>query len=94
MTRKTFYATLAPQSRFNIKNNMSNKHDWISPLRAIASQNYDSGHGYQVFVECYTKADWIDLVEAFETFEAAQAFVHRLARILTERHDDARAEIL
>ena len=72
---------------------MSNKHDWIARLKAIASQNYDLGHGYQVFVECYDTADWFDMIEDCETFAAAEELTHRIARIHTDRYEEARAEI-
>lgn len=70
-----------------------NKHDWIRDLKAIASENYEQGYGWQVFIECYDSHDWWELVEGFETFEAASEYAHRLARILTEQCDDIRSEI-
>jgi hypothetical protein len=72
---------------------MNNTQDWIARLKAIASENYDLGYGYQVFIECYDGADWADLVEDCETFAAAEALMHRVARIHTDRYEEARAEI-
>jgi hypothetical protein len=72
---------------------MNNKQDWIARLKAIASENYELGYGYQVFIECYDNSDWLDLVEDCETFAAAKALMHRVAGIHTDRYEEARAEI-
>jgi len=71
-----------------------NTQEWIEKLKAIASRNYAEGYGWQVFVECYTNDEWDRLVSDFGTYSEAEAFVHRLARIMTERNEDACSEIL
>ncbi len=94
LTRKALYGILTARSQFNKKNNMNNKQDWIARLKAIASENYELGYGYQVFVECYDSRDWMELIEDCETFEGAEALMHRVAGIHTDRYQEARAEIL
>jgi hypothetical protein len=70
------------------------KTEWIARLKAIANENYVKGYGWQVLVECYDSNDWLDLVEDCETFAAAEALMHRVAGIHTDRYEEARAEIL
>ena len=72
---------------------MNNTQNWIARLKAIASENYELGYGYQVFIECYDSSDWADLVEDCETFAAAEELMHRVAGIHTDRYEEARAEI-
>jgi hypothetical protein len=69
------------------------KTEWIARLKAIANENYVKGYGWQVLVECYDTTDWLDLVEDCETFAAAEALMHRVAGIHTDRYEDAQAEI-
>jgi hypothetical protein len=70
-----------------------NTQDWIDELKAVASEHYSEGYGWQVFVECYTDDEWERLVSDFGTYSEAEAFVHRLARIMTERCEDACSEV-
>ena len=92
LTRKAVSAIVVPQSRFQQQNNM-NKHDWIRDLKAIASQNYEQGYGWQVFIECYGSDDWWELVEDCETYGEALEAMTSAARIMTSQCDDARSEI-
>lgn len=71
-----------------------NTQAWIDKLKAVASEHYSEGYGYQVFVECYDDSEWARLVNDFASYSEAEAFVHRLARIMTERNEDACSEIL
>jgi len=73
---------------------MSNKQDWIRDLKAVASQNYEQGHGWQVFIECYDTSDWLEFVEDCETYAEALEQMTAAARSITSYHDDVRAEIL
>ncbi len=94
LTRKAVYATLTARSQFKQKNNMNNTQNWIARLKAIASENYETAYGYQVFVECYDNNDWAEFVADCETYAEAEALMHRAAGIHTDRYDEARAEIL
>ena len=69
------------------------KQDWIAKLKAIASEIYEQGHGWQVFIECYDSNDWAEFVEDCETYAEELEQMTAAARSITSYHDDVRAEI-
>ena len=83
---------MATQSQLIKKNTM--KTEWIARLKALANENYSKGYGWQVLVECYDTADWLNLVECCDTWADALTLMIRTAEIQTDRYNDARAEIL
>ena len=83
---------MATQSQLIKKNTM--KTEWIVRLKALANANYAKGYGWQVLVECYDTADWLNLVECCDTWADALMLMIRTAEIQTDRYNDANAEIL
>lgn len=88
LTRKALYGILTAHSMKN-----ETKQDWITKLKAVASENYEQGHGWQVFIECYDSNDWAEFVEDCETYAEALEQMTAAARSITSYHDDVRAEI-
>ena len=88
MTRKAVYETLTAHSMKN-----ETKQDWIAKLKELAFSRYETAYGYQVFVECYDTADWVELIEDCKTYEEAEAKAVRIAWLTTSRYEDAQAEI-
>jgi len=72
---------------------MNNKQDWIARLKAIASENYEQGYGWQVFIECYGQSEWLNLVAGCETYQEALETMTSAAETMTSQCNDARAEI-
>ena len=68
------------------------KTEWINLLREHAERNYERGYGWQVYVECYSQADWERLIDGCQTYRQARRRAVRLARILTERNSESQFE--
>ena len=66
---------------------------WIEQLKKLAQENYSKGYGYQVFVECYDKAQWEEFVSGIEYWEECLEIFHAIASIRTEQHQEAQNEI-
>jgi hypothetical protein len=69
------------------------KSKWIEQLKQLAEDNYNKGYGYQVYVECYGKEDWIHFVSDLNTWEEALDIFHTIASIRTEQNDSACNEV-
>jgi len=70
------------------------KQDWIPALRDLAQRNYSKGYGWQVLVECWGNAEWLNLTTGCDTLGQAKNKARSVARIYQEQFDDANAEIL
>lgn len=66
------------------KNTM--KTEWINLLREHAERNYERGYGWQVYVECYSQADWERLIDGCQTYRQARRRTVRIAKALTEQY--------
>ena len=89
LTRKALSVTLALHSMTT-----TTKQDWIPALRDLAQRNYSKGYGWQVLVECWGNAEWLNLTTGCDTLGQAKNKARSVARIYQEQFDDANAEIL
>lgn len=61
----------------------------IESLKAFALANYDKG--YDVFVECYDQAEWVELLVDCNNSEAETlALMANMAEVYNERYAEAR----
>ncbi len=72
---------------------LMDKSKWIEQLKQLAEDNYNKGYGYQVYVECYSKEDWIHFVSDLNTWEEALDIFHTIANIRTEQNNSACNEV-
>lgn len=74
------------------------KQTLIKKAKAYATERYELGHGWQVFIECYGTAEWDDFIDGNE-YEAAvttwsdlKAKLHDVADLVSGHYDDIEAE--
>lgn len=60
-------------------------------VKAEANRRYNEGHGWQVFVECYTDEELTEEFGRCRTVAGALKKAVRLARLRTEHHDEIAA---
>lgn len=73
--------------------NAATKEEMADAVTALAEANYATGHGWQVFVECYSRQEMLEFVADCDSLEYAISLATKVADIRTERCEDARAEI-
>jgi hypothetical protein len=61
-------------------------------IEQLAHQRYDSGYGWQVFVECYDRDELAEEFGGFPSAEQAVALAEDLAGIRDEQYSAATAE--
>jgi hypothetical protein len=69
------------------------KNEMIEAIKAEANARYDEGHGWQVFVECYSDEELLEFVKNCRTVRGALALAKKIASIRTERCQEAQNEI-
>lgn len=89
LTRKALSVIVALHSMTT-----TTKQDWIPALRDLAQRNYSKGYGWQVLVECWGNAEWLNLTTGCDTLGQAKNKARSVARIYQDQYDDVNAEIL
>lgn len=65
------------------------KAEWIAKWKQYAKDHYTDG-GWDVVVECWDDAEWDDLVESSEDYEAAEDTLKGTVDVWADRQADAK----